>query len=375
MKKDEDLKIVAIGTGNLIEIIFHCIVNTIGKDRLAQQVIGTTADEADVEKKKTLFGIPVILNENLKALKENRPDIIFFAPPPSVAPAIIEGELKEYVDYLRSENRSLPEIYAFPPVPDGSEYQKILGKDVLVANIIPNNISKICNKQINGEGFYSFTFSSPWPESSKERLTRIFASSGKGLELKSDELVPMLGSYVTILCLLECLPTIAELLEGKIENITYRNLGDFMRAKHQQRYGYRPEESAPCGTDTVPETLELLLDTTITAWHNGLKAYFDRVGFPEEAADIILTRGIDLILHVVQMESLDVIRHHAVAAATEGGVLEKGIMCFHELVKPVLQTAVDQLPEPIDETWTNSLLQSITKTAHIVLKHGLTLAG
>jgi hypothetical protein len=36
----------------------------------------------------------VILNDNVKALKELEPDIIFFAPPPDVAPKIIQSELK-----------------------------------------------------------------------------------------------------------------------------------------------------------------------------------------------------------------------------------------------------------------------------------------
>lgn len=374
MKKDKDLKIVIIGMGNIMEIIFHCLENAVGKNRLAQQITATTADKADRERKEKVFGIPVILNDNLTPLKQVQPDIIFFAPPPSVAPAILNGELKDYFEFVRSSGNTLPEIYAFPPVPGGSEYQKVLGEDVLVANIIPNNINKIKGKKTKREGFYSYTFSSSWPGESKDRLNRIFAPSGEGIELKPDELVPMLGGYVTILSLLESLPSMADHLKINENNITHQNLGNYMRAKVQQNYGYCPAESDPCATDTIPESLKPFLDSTITAWHEGINEYFNDVKFPEKAASIILTRGIELILHVIQMESREVIRHHAVAAATKGGVLEKGINCFHELIEPVLQTAVHRLSEQPNEKWTDLLRQKVRETAHLVCKHGMTLA-
>ena len=96
MKKDTDLRITIIGLGNLMEAIFPCIVETIGRENLGQQVNATTNDQPDLKRKQEVLGISVIFNANLAALKKMEPDIIFFAPPPHVAPGIIRNELKNY---------------------------------------------------------------------------------------------------------------------------------------------------------------------------------------------------------------------------------------------------------------------------------------
>ncbi|MGD9132690.1 MAG: NAD(P)-binding domain-containing protein, partial [Desulfobacterales bacterium] len=96
MKKDTDLRITIIGLGNLMEAIFPCIVETIGKENLCRQVNATTKDQPDLKRKQEALGISVILNDNLAALKKMEPDIIFFAPPPHAAPEIIRNALKDY---------------------------------------------------------------------------------------------------------------------------------------------------------------------------------------------------------------------------------------------------------------------------------------
>ena len=109
-KKDTDLRITIIGLGNLMESIFPCIVDTIGRDNLSRQVNATTTDRPDLKRKQDALGIPVILNDNLAALKKMEPDIIFFAPPPHVAPGIIRNDLNNYFAYIRQKSALLPEI-------------------------------------------------------------------------------------------------------------------------------------------------------------------------------------------------------------------------------------------------------------------------
>ena len=75
MKKDRDLRITIIGLGNLMESIFPCIVETIGRENLYEQVNATTNDQPDLRRKQEVLGIPVILNDNLAALKKMEPDI------------------------------------------------------------------------------------------------------------------------------------------------------------------------------------------------------------------------------------------------------------------------------------------------------------
>jgi hypothetical protein len=171
MKTDGDLRITIIGLGNLMEAIFPCIVETIGREHLGRQVNATTTDQPDLKRKQESLGISVILNDNLAAFKKMGPDIIFFAPPPHVAPGIIRNELRNYFTYIRQESAVLPEIYAFPPTPSGAFYEEILGKDILVVNILPHPVRVIGGKPLKNEGFYSRTFNRLWKHSqSQENL-------------------------------------------------------------------------------------------------------------------------------------------------------------------------------------------------------------
>ena len=101
MKKDTELRITIIGLGNLMEAIFPCIVRAIGRENLSRRVNATTTDRPDLKRKQEALGISVILDDNLAALKKNKADIIFFAPPPRVAPGLILSDLKDYFTYLR----------------------------------------------------------------------------------------------------------------------------------------------------------------------------------------------------------------------------------------------------------------------------------
>ncbi len=59
----------------------------------ASQVNATTVDEAEIDRKRKQYNIDVILNNNLEALEKMAPDIILFAPPPTVAPVLIGSVL------------------------------------------------------------------------------------------------------------------------------------------------------------------------------------------------------------------------------------------------------------------------------------------
>ena len=64
-----------------------------------------------------------------------KPEIILFAPPPAVAPGLMEQVLAPYYRKVRERGGKLPVLYAFPPKPEGRDYLEMLGNDILVANI------------------------------------------------------------------------------------------------------------------------------------------------------------------------------------------------------------------------------------------------
>ncbi len=374
MKNERDLRITIIGLGNLMEAIFSCIVETIGRENLWRQVNATTNDQPDLRRKQEALGIPVILSDNLAALKEMEPDIIFFAPPPHVAPGIIRNELKNYFAYIRQESAALPEIYAFPPTPSGAYYEEILGKDILVANILPHPVRVIGGKPLKDEGFYSRTFNRPWPQENTARLKRIFETMGDGIDLKPDEIVPMMGAWIMLEVLSEVVTTIADTIEEKGKPIGHRILSKYMRAKARQvlRSG---EGSGISEAERIEPPLRLILDYVTLAWYEGIRNYFQEVNFPLELSMRILNLLMDFQLHILEAENRVVVDKNTVMAATKGGVLEKGLHCYHQTIEATLKKAIKQMPEKSTEQWKDVLSGKVTEAAHAVRKHGMTLSG
>jgi pyrroline-5-carboxylate reductase len=375
MKKDTDLRITIIGLGNLMEAILPCIVETIGKENLCRQVNATTKDQPDLKRKQEALGISVILNDNLAALKKMEPDIIFFAPPPHAAPEIIRNALKDYVNCIRKESASFPEIYAFPPTPAGAFYEEVLGKDIRVVNILPHPVRIIGGKPLRGEGFYSRTFHGSWPQESAARLKRIFGSMGEGIELKPDEIAPMMGAWIMLEVLSEVVTTIADTMKEKGRPIDHRILSKYMRSKAQPVLDGSHERSGISGTEPIDAPLQLFLDNVTLAWYEGIKNYFQEHGFPSKLSMRILNLLMDFQLHILEIEDRQAVDNNTAIAATKGGVLEKGIYCYHQTIEGNLKNAIKQMPEKPAEKWREVLSGQVTEAADVVRKHGMTLGG
>jgi pyrroline-5-carboxylate reductase len=374
MKPDKEVHFTIIGLGKLMEVIWHCFTDSMGGDDLAKRALATTADSDDLQRKQQFFNIPVQLGDNLEALKANRPDIIFFAPPPSVAPEEIATTLKDYFSWLRGQRLALPEIYAFPPVPPGSSYLEVLGDDVLVSNIIPNNVNKVAGKAVVDEGYYACSFTGNWPEQSKSRLGRIFASQGAMVEVPPEQLVPMLGGTCSFFCLWHVVPVISDILKSHGLQYSHNQIGEYMRGRCQKISGFVPAQSDPACL-TVSEPVCSYLDSISRAWWNGISHYYADISFPAASSKTILERGFDIILHTTQCESREALYDYAVGAATKGGVLEKAIATFDSLIKPLLESGAPQLAktEPADRE--KELTTRVTELAHRVGQHGQKLAS
>ena len=379
MKVNSPIKITIIGFGNLIQDMFSCVEEFVGKENLLRCVNATTAERTLLDENTKKYGIKILYLDNFGALKSLEPDLIFFAPPPSLAPAIIDNELLAYFDGLRREGKPLPEIYAYPPVPKGDFYRQVLGEDVKVANIIPNDIRMIAGKAVKAERSITSTltvFSGPWQESDLERFRRIFSPLGGVLELTPEELIPVLGGRVisnsfAIVCL-----ELEKWLKGAGYEIGYRQAAGFMRAVLQEKTGYTPRtESFPCSRDEVQGEVAFLLEALIRAWADGLALYFGDAGFPQNWVKEIPWPGLDLTLQKTQREEPGPIHEHIVIAATKGGVLERGLLYVREQIYADLQKAVKDLPHLPDISWQAVLTEKVRRGAHIVCEHGSRLSG
>jgi hypothetical protein len=375
MNYDNNLRITIIGHGNLIESLWPCISSVMGSETLKDRINSTTTDEADLEHKRAQTGIEVILNDNLGALKAMEPNIIFFAPPPDAAMDIIQGELKTYFKWIKSRNKRLPEIYAFPPVPGGEFYQKVLGHDVRVANIIPTPFNIIGGKPLVDEGFYVCTFPLPWPEENKFRLCRFFALQGAYVELKADQLLDMLGGATAIFTITKALLTTTASPAGGDLSANHGQQAEYLRKKAQNRFCYHPTQSDPCRDYPLTGHLTDLLDALFESWCLGVEEYYKEIDFPTQATRVMLSRNFDLALHLTQVESKAGIQNHINIAATKGGLMEKAMAVSTQLTAALIEDAVRKLPGVPNNVWKSKIRDRIKATAYEVRLHGQKLGG
>jgi pyrroline-5-carboxylate reductase len=372
MKDDAQVKFTIIGLGNLMEVIWPCLETTLGGGDLAKRAVATTADSGDLTRKRQFFKIPVQLKGNVEALKKNCPEIIFFAPPPSAAPQEIEQGLKPYFKWAREQNKPLPEIYAFPPVPSGQQYREALGEDVLVSNIIPNNVHEIAGEAVIDEGYYACSFSGEWPDAQKDRLQRIFKTQGAMVEVPEEMLVPMLGGTCTFFALWQVVPELATILNDNGTTLTHNQVGQHMRAVCRGLSGYSDQQPPlPLAGDTAAAAF---IEQVAIAWWRGVARYYTDISFPAKAAALIMGRGFDVILHTTQCEPVKTLRDHAVGAATKGGVLEKAIALFQHTVRPSLVEAAAVHRDGLPRQFSERLVDRVSAMAHEVGRHGQRLA-
>lgn len=378
MRSFSDAKAVIIGMGFLMEYIFPCWKKAMG-EKTAENLLAVTADAGDLEGKKKRMGIPVLLNDNAAALEKHHPDMIFFAPPPSVAPKIAEETLKPYYEKRRAEGEELPVLVAFPPSPAGKYYLELLGSDVQVVNIIPNMISKVGEEPVPDEACHLITYpdAGPWPEEDKAELNRFFSPMGRCLEVPPRLILQVLSTEIAAHPLTELADITARCLSARGISCTYEETASTMRAWHQEEHGYRAPGTNNCAKDAVADSAaNSLLRRVTIAWYDGLHDYITGQGFTDEGAAAFLNPLFDLYFHEAQLESRETIVAKAKKDATKGGMLELCMESYFAAAEPLLEEmfSAPDLDAPQDKAdRIGSLMAEIT-AAVVERGSGLTAA-
>jgi hypothetical protein len=377
MKPFEERKIVIIGLGFLMEYIFPCFRKIFGGD-VKNRIIGVTADEADLAGKERRMGIRVMLNDNAAALRTLEPDMIFFAPPPSLARPITEEVLVPYFGELGKQGKPLPQLVAFPPSPAGAYYLEKLGADIMAVNIIPNMISKAGEENVSGEGCHLVTFppGDNWPEEERQELFRFFLPLGRSLRLSPDLTLPVLSAMIAVHPLTELADVAAGTLSRCGVPCDYRETASVMRAHHQAKRGYRSPNSNNCGLDDIASPKARgLLASALDVWYDSLFRFLLDSGFSAENSAAMLDALFDLYLHEAQLEDRETIVAKAGKDATKGGMLELCMASYHAVLEPLL---ADYFRGAAPDAGGGELLAGlgrvIREIAHAVVERGRGLA-
>lgn len=373
-----DPKMVVIGFGYLAEYIYPCYLEYLGKDKIATNVIAITADEKAIPSKRERFPFRVILNDNMGALNEMKPDIIHFAPPPSVAPMLAETVLKPYYDSVRAKGERLPDLYTYPPAPKGKYYLDLLGNDINVCNIIPNMVSELNGKKLKGEGTTLITIppEKPWSEEEYNILLNFFNPLGNSIILTPHLSNKVLGSFIAQHIFSYSLFILADFFKQERGlDITHNQMASAMRAWMQEKYGFIPEGSNPCDKNAVPGWMYHDLGMFADALYKGSMQYCVDEGMDEEIAKDCFVREFDLYSQRYTYETREEIEVGMNNHATKGGVLEKGIHCQHVFLDPVLQRMLMGMRGHKMPAWFFDFLEKFTyQVSKIVAEHGDRLA-
>ena len=279
MKQDQNLRFVIIGMGYLMEYIAPCYSKLLG-DKKAEQMLGVTAEPQAVQTKAKATGIPVILNDNAGALRRMEPDIILFAPPPSLAAPLTESVLVPYFAECRAAGKELPMLFAFPPKPEGKYYQEQLGHDCKVVNILPNMISEICGRTCAEAGFTMVTLpeSHTWQPEELDFIRRFWQPLGQVVFLTPAEVQVALAVSCSNQMLSEIfLDMQTALPEAYRESASA--LAEAARAYLMEKLGYQPPQPVESSVQAVPPAmLEAVKKVTYHA-HCGTLKFMLEKGF------------------------------------------------------------------------------------------------
>lgn len=323
MRNIDDMKLVIIGMGYLMEYIAPCYQALPGIS-LRERAMGVTADAQAVAAKEQATGIPVILNDNAGALRKMNPDVILFAPPPSLAASLTEQVLVPYYKERKAAGEELPLLFAFPPTPVGSYYQEQLGAECRVANILPNMIREIAGRPSEEAGFTMVTLpeNHGWNREELAFLTDFFAPLGQVVFLTPQEVKGALAVSCSNQMLTEVLLDMEEALNRNGNPVTLSDLAQAARAYLLEKLGYVPPQPVESSVQVVsPTLLEAVKKVTYHAYQ-GTMEFLTGKGFDREKAEAIQRMNYDLNLRKAQLMEKPELRRATRNHATRGGVLE-----------------------------------------------------
>ena len=326
-------KIVIIGMGALMEKLAPCYQEFLG-ERIASDLIATTADEEDIARKKKLFPFPILLNNNKEALETLSPDIIVYAVPPQAAAAVAEADLAPFYKKCRDEGRKLPVLYVFPPRPAADFYLGLLGEDITLCHILPNAITSIAGKPLNGEGLNFITISdkSSWTETEKEALEKFMSPTGHCVYLLPGHVMAIMTTGVQVINYAWVMKTMAEGLKEAGIPATLNEISQACRHALEQYVELDLGENK-ADKPEIPEKVYEVCSRFTCRYYDGLIQCCLNMGLPRTTAKEFLDRYFDFYLHIYMAEEEETIWKLVATLSTKGGVGEKGEFVFRDQLK------------------------------------------
>ena len=265
------------------------------------------------------------------------PTIIMIAVPPTVAATVAKETLLPYYNELRATSKSLPDLYSFTPTPDEYWYANLLGNDIPIVKILPNIFTDVHGIDITSVGINTI---SPTPafEASDHRflLSTILSPYGKTVSLSASEALIFLSGKITSHVCCEASFCIQKATQKAGLSLSLNDIGKGFQYA-QRKFTTLFEDPIPAlrQCDQLPASLQQFIQNFSDAWFDGLHDFTRSmpVCVPDEEALFLDVCSYALNTIGIAVKTKSELEQDTKNAATKGGVLERGIEYFHEVIE------------------------------------------
>ncbi len=377
-------KIVILGTGFIAGYLnkgLHHLFSTI-KQPMKGNVcaIGKhpekLAARADVLKDCVLCADPIDC-----ILADFRPTIIIIAVPPTVAVQIADTVLLPYYNTLRASSQPLPDLYSFTPTPDENWYATLLGNDVPIVKILPNIFTDVHGIDITSVGINTVSLTPAFEHSNRRTLLDLTLTPyGKTVSLSASQALIFLAGKITSHICCEACFCIHEAAQKAGLSVTLNDIGmAFQYAQRSFTKFFDDPIPALRRGDVLPSALQTFMQSFSDVWFGGLHDFTRSmpVCVSDEKAMSLDVYSYALNTIAIAVKTKEELEQDTRNAATKGGILERGVEYFHEVIEGELgKQAFDAAcGQPISSKYWATLRSQVCNLSHEAYERSLHLTA
>lgn len=273
-------------------------------------------------------------------LADFHPTIIIIAVPPTVAFDVAKSILLPYYNALRAASQPLPDLYSFTPTPDENWYATLLGDDVPIVKILPNIFTDVHGIDITSVGINTISPTPAFEHSSRRALVDFMLSPyGKTVSLSASQALLFLAGKITSHVCCEACFCIHEAAQKAGLLVTLNDIGKaFQYAQQPLTRFFNDPIPDLRRNDLLPPTLQTFMEHFSGAWFSGLHDFTTSMPVcvsDEEALSLdVYSYALNTI--AIAVKTKEELEQDTKNAATKGGILERGVEYFYEVIESEL---------------------------------------
>ena len=268
------------------------------------------------------------------------PTILIVAVPPTVSVDSAKTILLPYYNTLRAASQPLPDLYSFTPTPDENWYANLLGNDVSIVKILPNIFTDVHGIDITSVGINTISTTPAFKHSSRRALLDLLLTPyGKTVSLSASQALIFLAGKITSHVCCEACFCIHEAAQKAGLSVTLNDIGKaFQYAQRSFTKFFDDPVPSLRRNDLLPSALLEFMQHFSDTWFGGLHDFTTSMPVcvsDEEALSLdVYSYALNTI--AIAVKTKEELEQDTKNAATKGGILERGVEYFYEVIESEL---------------------------------------